>query len=72
MTAYDFVKRAYEESGYSDDLFEITRRLEDYAMDFMGTKIKSDRIFRLLDHFGLSTTSKVAKVLEVVKQNHKN
>jgi hypothetical protein len=72
MTSIELVKRAWEESNYSEDLFEITSRLEDYAMEFMGTKIKSDRVYWLLDNFGLQTTNKVMNVLKTVKQNNMN
>jgi hypothetical protein len=68
MTALELVKRAWDESGHSENLFDITQRLEDYAMEYTGVRIKSDRVYWFLDKLGLYSTNNVLDILYQIKQ----
>jgi hypothetical protein len=68
MTGKELVKQMWEASGYSDDLFEVTSRLEEYAMKRTQVKTRCERVYLFLDKLGLYTTFDIMAILKKLKK----
>lgn len=57
------VLKCWVESGYSDDLYQVTSRLEEYAKGKVGAKTYCDRVYGYLGDLGIYTTEDVQNII---------
>lgn len=63
MLKKDLIMKCWVDSGCSNDLYQVTSRLEQHAKEKTHAKQYCDRVYDYLADMGIHTTKDVKKVL---------